>query len=128
MPPLIVEAFFCVIYSPEYFYMTTVRKMKNKPKTSPKNLYSCNKTKANILYKKTTKRTRKKTTLKPINKGKINEGKPLKKPLKKPLYLFTYKNNCIDYQLITKISKKRLKKICRYKIYAYLYIRKQTNT
>ena len=76
--------------------LVTMRNMKNKPKTSPKNLNSCNKTKATILYKKTTKRTSKKTTLKPINKGKINEGKPAKKPLKKPLNLLRYKNNCIN--------------------------------
>ena len=79
-----------------------------------------------FLLKKTTKKTTKRTTLKPINKGKFNDRKPPKRPPKEPVNLFTNKNNYIDYQLITKISKKRLKKICIYKINPYLYIRKQT--
>ena len=89
-----------------WFFSASMRNVKFKPKTSPKNANFCNKTKAIFLNKKTTKKTTKKATLKPINKGKINEEKPPKKPEKKPLNLFTTKNNCIDYQLITKISKK----------------------
>ena len=82
-----------------------------------------------ISAKKTTKRTSKKTTLKPINKGKINDGKPAKKPLKKPLNLLRYKNNCIDIQSVTKISKKSLKNICVLKktaIHLYQQNGKQT--
>ena len=79
--------------------------------------------------KKTSKRTSKKTTLKPINKGKFNKRKPLKKPLKEPVNLLKTKNNRIDYQLITKISKKRLKNICVLKktaIHLYQQNGKQT--
>ena len=73
---------------------------------------------------KASKKASIKTTLNPINKGKLNDKKPQKKPVKKPVNLFINKNNYIDYQLLTKISKKRLKKICRFKINVYLYIKK----
>ena len=114
-----------VISSPGVrFSYVTMRNVKFKPKTSPKNANFCNKTNPIFFIKKASKKTTKKTTLKPINKGKFNDRKPLKKPVKEPVNLFTTKNNCIDYQLITKISKKRLKKICRFKINVYLYIKK----
>ena len=84
--------------------MATVRKMKNKPKTSPKNLYSCNKTKANIFYKKPPKEPEKKPHKSTLIKEKVKmvkqaqkiyipvtkqrqifyRKKPQKKPLKKP--------------------------------------------